>query len=140
MATKEKLKTQANTPRQDLLIELMVENYGKKGGRRPLASILLEAGYSPETAKNPKKILSAPAVQEALSDVITVMEQKRDLAFKHITEKKLKGAGAYNLALIGDVLTKNIQLLRGRATGHLAVQVGLDEESKQKLLSLMGKN
>lgn len=105
--------------RQKKLISLIMENYGKGGkGRRSLGSILLEAGYSPSSAKNPKTILEGSDVKEAIDDLLEMFDIKRRQAMNHITEKKMIGARITDLVYLTDSFTKNHQLLSGKDTAR----------------------
>lgn len=104
------------TPKQEKLIKLIMENYGKSGETKPMGELMVEAGYSEESAKNPKLILESEAIQEELKDILDEIDQKRRLALKHITEDKLKEQTAKDNALTADTLTKISQLLSDKPT------------------------
>ena len=78
--------------------------------------MLLEAGYTKATAKNPYIIYESESIQEGISDFISQLDDKRRMAITYITKKKLTKASPRDLSYIADVLTKNHQLLSGGAT------------------------
>lgn len=100
-----------------------MENYGKRGGAKSLGKLMVEAGYSKESAKNPKIILESPEIKTKIEDFIKLMEDKRKTAIEQITSGKLEEAPARELAYVVDLLTKNIQLLSGGKTDNSGVQI-----------------
>ena len=107
------------TPKQLKLIKLLRENYGIKVSTKTFQEMLLEAGYSEATARaDAKVILNTKAVKEGLEDIVKSMTDKRKAAITHITERKLEKSSPRDLAYVGDILTKNIQLLSGGKTGN----------------------
>jgi len=126
------------TPKQEKLIKLFRENMGKRGGTKTLGKLLLEAGYTKATAKNPYEIFESPVVKSATDEIIKTLEDKRRLALTYITEKKLKPAPARELAYITDIFTKNIQLLGGKPTENYSLAVTQEREAELK--ELLQKN
>jgi inactivated superfamily I helicase len=122
-------------PKQQKLIEIIVENSGKKGRTKSLGEMIIEAGYSEETAKNPKQIITEEMKLE-LNPIIEKMEEVRKKAISNITDKKLKDSSARDNTYIADVLTKNIQLLSGGDTEKIKVEI-LDEEKQKALYGLI---
>lgn len=111
------------TPKQEKLIRLLIENHGKLGERKTLGEIMIEAGYSPESAKNPNDFINVPTVQEGLAEFIKALDDKRKLAITKLTEKKLEDANADALVRIMNGLTKDHQLLSGNATETSALTI-----------------
>lgn len=116
------MKTQTRRPtlKQIKLARLIKENSGKKGGTKSMGKLMLEAGYTKASAKTPSLITQSPVIAEVLDDVISVMKDKRRMALTHMTEKKFKKTGVLSLAYVADLLTKNAQLLEGKATANVA--------------------
>ncbi len=104
------------TPKQEKLIKLLIENYGKQGETKSLGSLMIEAGYSPESAKNPNIIIGSETIKEGIEDFTKQLVDKRRRAITHLTEDKLEKSDARSLSSIVDVFTKNIQLLGGLPT------------------------
>lgn len=98
-----------------------MDNYGNTGVTKTLGELLIEAGYSPESAKNPKLILDSEEVQNGIKDFISLLDDKRRMAITKITEKKLDNSNARELAYITDIFTKNHQLLTGGDTEKFSV-------------------
>lgn len=132
-------KTKEPTQKQQALIRLLKENCGRTGkAKKTMEQILLEAGYTQNTAlHNGKVIIQSATVVEAIDPYIQMLDDKRKLALTYITEKKMKKTSPYLLALTNDVLTKNHQLLTGKATGRVDI---LDDEERKRIDGLFKRN
>ncbi len=115
------------TPKQEKLIKLLMANYGKKGETKTLGQLLLDAGYSKESAHNPKLILDSEVIKDGVQDFIKQLNDKRKRAITHITDKKLKEASPRDLTYITDLFTKNIQLLSGGNTDKSEMKISWEE-------------
>ena len=113
------------TPKQQKLVELLVENYGKRGQRKSLSSLMIEAGYSPNTAKNPKIIIEDTRVGEAINPLLEKMEKARDEALNQLTPEKLALTSTRDAVYIADTLTKNLQLLSGKETERTGININI---------------
>jgi len=111
------------TPKQEKLIKLLMDNYGKQGETKSLGELMIEAGYTKESAKNPKLILDSPVIQEGVEDFVKTLKDKRRLAITKLTEDKLEKSSARDLSNITDVFTKNIQLLSGEDTDRSEMKI-----------------
>ena len=107
------------TPKQEKLLELIIENYGKKGETKTLGELLKKAGYSKSSCDNPKRILEGDEIKDKLKDVTDLMAEKRKMALKAIDKEKLDKSAGRDLAYISDVMTKNHQLLTGGDTERI---------------------
>lgn len=109
------------TPRQTKLIKSLITNIKDKGTTKTEAQLLIEAGYSPETAKNPKMIIQSPAIQQGIKPYLARLDEKRRKSLDFMTDNKLIKSNARDLAYINDILTKNHQLLGGNPTQRLTI-------------------
>lgn len=100
--------------RQQKAIKELVEKGGSVG------SAMRKAGYSPKTAKNPKKLTETKAFKETVLPIVEALEKERDRAIK-LMAKKIGKAGYRDLVDAADKITKNIQLLSGKETGKESV-------------------
>jgi hypothetical protein len=123
--TKERRLRDKLTPKQDKVVNKLLEDIGKDGERRTLGEIMEESGYSKAIQKNPQLIIESPAIQNKLKQFIDKLEEKRDMAINAITPEKIKATNARDLASIADVFIKNTQLLGGNATERIVIS---DEE------------
>jgi len=114
------------TPKQTKLLELIIENYGKKGSTKPLGELIKLAGYSEASSINPKLIITEE-MKTAIQPIIDKMETVRTKAIDKITDEKLSESSARDNAYIADILTKNIQLLNGGVTQRIGIKM-TDEE------------
>jgi len=121
------------TPKQEKLIKLLIENYGKQGETKSLGKLMVEAGYSPESAKNPNIILSSETVKEGIEDFTKQLVDKRRRAITHLTDDKLEKSHARDLSSIVDTFTKNIQLLSGESTENVKYVITEGNETETKL-------
>lgn len=118
------------TPKQEKLIKLLMENYGAKKNTKPLGELMLEAGYSEASAKNPKLIIESEEIQNGISEFVSMLDDKRRMAIVKLTDDKLEKSSAKDLASIVDVLTKNHQLLTGGETDNLGVKTIIIQKSE----------
>lgn len=115
------------TPKQEKLIKLLIDNYGKKGETRTLSSLMIEAGYSEKSALNPQLIIGADVIQDELQSFAKQLDQTRRKAISYITDDKLEKASARDNAYIADIMTKNHQLLTGQETERKGVTIEITD-------------
>ena len=101
----------------------------RKGLKIPIGAVIKKHGYSDSTSKKPKRVLGTEAAQEILDPIVRAMIVERDAVIERM--KKMRGKAKYrDLTDAIDKLTKNIQLLGGKATGILNISTLLDESEK----------
>ncbi len=115
------------TPKQQKLIEIVIDNYGSKGKTKTLGEMIREAGYSESTAINPK-IIFTEEMQDRIKPIVEKMERVRTKAIDKITDEKLELASARDNAYVADLLTKNIQLLTGGETENVKTVLIMPQE------------
>ena len=103
-----------DTPKKKKLVRLIVENDGRNGKRiKSKGELIRKASYSEASAKNPKRIFKA--IEPELKDIATQMEEERQEIMKEL--KKKRGKAQYHQLITGaDIMTKNVQLIKGKAT------------------------
>lgn len=114
------VKKKTLTIKQQRLVALIGENLRKKGGIKAMGALLLEAGYAPSVAIKPSIITESETIKSAIQEFTDELDLKRRMALKHITDAKLKKTSAAALSQVVDTLTKNHQLLMGKATANIA--------------------
>lgn len=93
-----------------------------KGKPIIMKEILRKNGYSEAMAKNPQKVTSTKSYKEVIDPFLKSMKDARDKALKRAIAMSNKAS--YRDAIDGlDKLTKNIQLLEGKATENVAARV-----------------
>lgn len=100
------------TDKQRKLVKLIAENVGLEKPKT-LMQMMLEAGYAEETARQQSGILAG--IKEELDPIVEKLEAHRLKVIERLA-KKLDAATYRDLTDSLDKLTKNIQLLRGKAT------------------------
>lgn len=100
--------------RREKAIKHLVENGGSIG------NAMRKAGYSPKTAKTPKKLTNTKAFKEAVLPILEALELERQAIMQRLPEVREK-AGYRDLMDGLDKTTKNIQLLSGKDTSKEAV-------------------
>lgn len=75
-----------------------------------------EAGYKEGTVNTPQRLTDSKGFKEEMKPILEQLEDKRKLAILALTGSKINKEKAKDLIDIIDKLTKNIQLLGGRAT------------------------
>jgi len=123
---------QTPTPKQQKLINLILENLGNKDNTKTLGEMILEAGYSKNMADNPYQILQSPTIRDGLQEFTDELRLKAQLSLRAITPKKLQIASARDNAAIIDTLTKNAELLSGHETERQAINIEISEAIAQK--------
>lgn len=98
----------------------VLENIGK--GKKPnLGKIARKKGYKDNTADNPKLITETKSYQEVIEPVVKRLEKERDRVIKALSKKDLDKERYHDLVDGLDKITKNIQLLSGKATDNVKV-------------------
>jgi hypothetical protein len=113
------------TPQQKRAVELFKQNI-LAGGTKSFQDILLEAGYSEETARQQVNVMAG--IKPHLQDFITEMEEHRKVVIEKM-KTRIDSASYSDLVTSLDKLTKNIQLLGGKPTGNFV----LTEERRKEL-------
>ena len=95
------------------------------GDRKPksIYTMLLESGYSKTTAKQQSMILNTQGVKQAMKPILKTLKEKRDMALEGITQDKIDNSSARDNASITDILIKNSQLLQGKSTDNIRIDI-----------------
>ena len=104
--------SKVQTDKQRKLVQLISENLGLAKPKTML-EMMLEAGYEESTARQQSTILVG--IREELDPIVAKLEARRLKVIDRLA-KKLDAATYRDLTESRDKLTKNIQLLRGKAT------------------------
>ena len=118
---------------QTRLLKLISESISNSKKRITLAELMRKAGYSESQSRSPGHIFKTESFKKELNPVIIKMLKLRDASLARAA--KTVGKAKYRDAIDGvDKLTKNTELLSGRATERHAV---LDDEKKSKIDEMM---
>lgn len=103
-----------DTIRKKNLVRLISANLGKTGKDvKNMYEMMLEAGYPETTARQQTEILKG--IEPELKTIADQMEEERQAIMLEM-KKKRKKAQYHQLVSGADIMTKNIQLLKGKAT------------------------
>ena len=99
---------------------------------KTLGQIALESGYSKAMSTTPSQITRTKAYIEAIKPIVPQIEAERQRVMNAMGKKDLKKE-KYSVLLSGaDILTKNIQLLSGKATENVAIKIEISEALANK--------
>jgi hypothetical protein len=122
------------TDKQRKLVKLVSENLGL-AKPKTMMEMMLEAGYSDESARQQSTILVG--IRDELDPIVQKLEAHRLKVIDRLS-KKLDAASYRDLTDSLDKLTKNIQLLRGKATERPNnVITGLEHLTDEQLAALI---
>lgn len=110
------------TPKQEKLVSLLIENYGNPK-TRSLGELMLEAGYSENSAKNPQLIIQGKEVQEGLSSVAEDLNILRQRAINELKARNIEKEPYRDVVRAVETFTKNHQLLSGGETERAGVTI-----------------
>jgi len=110
------MKPKTQTPKQQKIIKLILENLGKPKDTKSWGELMLLAGYSKSMSLNPYQVLESETIKDGIQDFLAKMKDKRKMAIIHLTKQKFKKSPPREIAYVIDILTKNIQLLSGGKT------------------------
>lgn len=120
------------TPRQKKLIEGLIENATGKNGTKSLKKVAIEAGYTPKSARNPQLLIDkSPIVRESVEKAIEKFKKIRDQALT-LAAKKAPKASYASLINAADVMQKHANLLGGKATENVAINIQISEAVAEK--------
>lgn len=98
----------------------VIETLGKSR-KVQLGKIIRKHGYSDRTSKTPQNVTNTKSYQEEINPFVDAMVKQRQRAIDAIASRKLSKDKTRDLVDMIDKLTKNVQLLSGKATGRLTI-------------------
>ncbi len=116
----------------------VVETIGK-GKKVNHGEIIRKHGYSKSISKSPEKIVNTKSYQSVISQAIEKMENVRNKALIALEKRDMTDEKVVTLITTVDVMTKNAQLLGGKATDNVAIQVEISEQVANKYQDLSNK-
>lgn len=132
---KAKTTSPANVKRPLTLRDIKVLELVANGGKK--APSMIKAGFSPRTARTPRKFFDRPAIAQAIDDYVERLKKHREVVIKRM-EKTVGKAGYAVLSMSQGQLTRDIELLSGKPTSreeHI-----IPEEEAAKLDELVDLN
>ncbi len=99
---------------------------------KPVSTAMRDNGYSDAYSKNPQQFKESNGVAALIDPLVKSLMMHRDdvlARMRQMLDEKSPDIGYSQLVSSFDILTKNIQLLTGRATGRIGFAV-TEEERK----------
>ena len=93
----------------------------RKGKRPNLGKIIKKNGYAETTSTVPSQVTRTKSYQEIMNPVVKRMEKERERIMTALESKDLTEERYRDLVDGLDKITKNIQLLSGKATNNVQV-------------------
>lgn len=93
----------------------------RKGKKPNLGKIIKSKGYALTTSTVPTQVTNTISYQEEISPVVKRLERERERIVSALEGKNLTKERYQTLIDGLDKITKNVQLLSGKATGNIAV-------------------
>ena len=116
------------TIRQQKLIKLISDNFGSTERGKTMYDMMLEAGFEESTARQQSLILNG--IRDQLNPLVAKLEAHREKVIERM-QAMLPKAQYHHLIESLDKLTKNIQLLSGKATDNVMDITYTDEQRKR---------
>lgn len=131
------LTKRRNTHRKQVLASLIVEN-AMSPSPLPAQEIMLQAGYSPSTARTRHSEIMGAVRQEP--EVKTHLERLKRIRSKMLDriEETIEKADFRSAAQGFAILNKSISLLEGKAT--VRVEHSLNQEEREELEAILIEN
>lgn len=104
----------------------------RKGERVIMHELISASGYSKNIAKQPTRITRQKAYQEIVTPVLQQLESERQRIITAMGKKNLGKEKYQTLVQSMDIITRNTQLLGGKATDNVAIQVSISEQVGNK--------
>lgn len=117
----------------------VLETIGKNK-KVKLGEIIRKNGYSPKTSLTPKLVTETKSFQETVEPIVNQMIKERQRLMKAIASKSLNKVAYKDSVNSLDTLTKNIQLLSGRATDRTTLILEDQEEIDKALDGILQKS
>lgn len=100
-----------------------------------LRKIAVKNGYSQSTADTPKNITETKSFKKIVGPVVDRWIQERERVTEAMENTSLDAMSYQDLIRSLDILTKNIQLLGGSATGNIELRVKrMSNEELQRMV------
>lgn len=104
----------------------------RRGKNVNLGEIIRSQGYSPSVANAPQRVTNTKSYMAIMKNVVGNMEKQRARMIKALENKNLDREKVATLLSGLDILTKNIQLLSGKATQNVAMVIEVSEAIAKK--------
>lgn len=113
-------------------VALDVVKMVEKGIKVNHRSLLKKHGYSDSVSLNPDKVTKTKSYMDIVNPALKKIESIRMKSLQALEKKNLNKEKYRDLVSGVDVLTRNAQLLGGKATDNVAIQVSISEQVGNK--------
>lgn len=127
-----KKNSKKHTIKQKKLLKEITENLSSKGFTKSMTKMMLDAGYSQYSASQQANILAG--LEEDIDPIINKLIEARTEAINRLP-KTVSKAKYRDLVDGIDKMTKNIQLLSGKDTGR--VNININDKKKKEIDELL---
>ncbi len=135
------------TSRRKKLLLIMKKNsanIGKEGGKgkvKPLEKMIKEAGFSDSVSRQQSEVMKPLREAGLLDGFIDELDEKIKICANAMDKKRIGKQSPYTNALTMDILVKNRQLLTGKSTGIVGVDLTNEQIKKinDRLTKRLGK-
>lgn len=117
-------------------VALDVVKMVEKGIKVNHRSLLKKHGYSDSVSLNPHKVTKTKSYMDIVNPALKKIENIRMKSLQALEKKDLKKEKYRDLVSGVDILTRNAQLLGGKATDNVAIQVSISEQVSGKYASM----
>lgn len=104
----------------------------EKGLKVNHRSLLRKHGYSESVAQNPYKVTKTKSYMDIVNPALKRIESIRMKSLQALEKKNLDKEKYRDLVQGVDILTKNSQLLGGRATENIGINISISEQIANK--------
>jgi hypothetical protein len=117
------------SPKQKKLAMLIAKNLSAKKPKSHL-DLMIEAGYSEQTARSSQRTVYGVGVQAELQDTIDIVRNVKRRALERITDAKLEQSSARDLSNVAVTMEKidlsdNIRRKSGEENKSIAISIDL---------------
>lgn len=120
-------------------VALEVVEMVQKGQKVNHRSLLKKHGYSDSVSLKPNKVTKTKSYMDIVNPAIKRMEAIRAKALKSLDNKDYEGEKIPVLLSTVDILTKNAQLLGGKATENIGINIEISEAIANKYQDVSSK-
>ncbi len=104
----------------------------RKGQKVKYGSLLKKHGYSQSVSESPTKVTETKSFLDVVNPALKKIENIRMKSLQALEKKDMRKEKYRDLVTGVDVLTRNAQLLGGKATDNVAINVTISEQIGNK--------
>lgn len=121
-----------------ITVATKVKSMVEKGGKVNLGKAIREQGYSEACIANPSKVTGTKSYKAVMVPFLQRLERHRDRIMEAMEAKDLDLEDYRILSESYDRMTKNLNLLQGKSTDNVAVEVRMVSYDTSALVQSLG--